>query len=50
MKAGEKISADDLIMKRPGDGISPMKMDEIIGRTLNIDVEADHKLTLDNLV
>lgn len=50
MKAGEIISANDLIMKRPGDGISPMKMDEIIGRTLNIDVEADHKLTLDNLV
>lgn len=35
---GHIITEDDLVMKRPGDGISPMQMHEIIGQTINKDL------------
>jgi N,N'-diacetyllegionaminate synthase len=41
---GHLITENDLIMKRPGDGISPMNMDQVIGRTLTQSVEKDTKL------
>jgi N,N'-diacetyllegionaminate synthase len=43
---GSIITADDLIMKRPGDGISPLKYHEVIGKKLNDDFDADHKLNM----
>jgi N,N'-diacetyllegionaminate synthase len=49
MKRGELIQEEDLVMKRPGDGISPMKMETIIGRKLLFDLPYDHKLELNNL-
>lgn len=47
-RAGEAIKAEDLEMLRPGDGISPMKMDELIGKTITQDLIAGHKLTLND--
>lgn len=44
--SGSIISASDLIMKRPGDGISPMEYEELIGKRINKDLKADHKLSL----
>jgi N,N'-diacetyllegionaminate synthase len=44
MKTGETLTPDHLIMKRPGDGISPMMIDLIKGRKINSDLPADHKL------
>lgn len=44
LAAGSKIGEADLIMIRPGDGISPMDIDKVIGRTVNKDLEAGHKL------
>lgn len=44
------IKAEDLVMKRPGDGISPMRMYDIIGKRLAEDFVQDHKLSLENLV
>lgn len=44
IKVGEIISEDALIMKRPGDGISPMLMEAIIGKKAIIDLDIDHKL------
>ncbi len=38
------IAEEDLIMKRPGDGISPMLMEQVIGKKLNADFETEHKL------
>jgi sialic acid synthase SpsE len=32
-------------MMRPGDGISPMRMDDIIGKTLKHACKANHKLS-----
>lgn len=37
---GEIIMSEDLIMLRPGDGISPMQTKDIIGKTLKNDIEA----------
>lgn len=41
---GQVLEKSDLIMRRPGDGISPMHIDQFIGRKLNVDLEADVKL------
>ena len=43
--AGRAITSDDLIMLRPGDGISPMQLDQVIGRSLKSDLPAGHKLS-----
>lgn len=41
---GHILSAADLVMKRPGDGISPMDMEKILGKKLKADLNAEHKL------
>ena len=46
---GHKITADDLIMKRPGNGISPMEINEVIGETLIKDLPSETKLSFDLL-
>lgn len=49
-KGGELILESDLEMLRPGDGISPMKMRTIIGKTVKADLPAGHKLNIEDLV
>lgn len=44
MKKGEIIKEEDLICKRPGIGISPTKLNEILGKKVNKDLEEDHIL------
>jgi N,N'-diacetyllegionaminate synthase len=46
LTSGSIISASDLIMKRPGDGISPMEYEKLIGKKIIKDLKADHKLSL----
>ena len=46
---GHIITKDDLMMKRPGDGISPMKMYEVIGKKTKSVFLADHKLALNDI-
>lgn len=41
LKKGSKIKEEDLDMKRPGTGIPPDQIDDIIGKTLIEDVEED---------
>ena len=48
-KKGEFIDEKDLEMLRPGDGISPMQMRFVIGKTLNADLPIGHKLTMEDL-
>lgn len=45
IKQGEIFSNDNITAKRPGTGISPMKWDEVIGRTASRDFEADELIT-----
>lgn len=47
MKAGELLSKEDLVPKRPGTGISPKYTDIVIGRRLKYDLAEDTVLTWD---
>lgn len=49
VKAGQEVTASHLVMKRPGDGISPMEMDRIIGMKYAADLAAETKLSWDDL-
>jgi N-acetylneuraminate synthase/N,N'-diacetyllegionaminate synthase len=50
VKAGQIISLNDLEMKRPGDGISPMQVDEIVGSVSVKDLPGEHKLLKTDLL
>lgn len=41
LKSGHVLSIDDLTSKRPGTGISPDLIDQLIGRKLTVDIEED---------
>ncbi len=41
IKVGEIFTEENIIVKRPGNGISPMKWDEIIGSVADKDYQAD---------
>jgi len=43
------IEEIDLVMKRPGDGISPMLFEQILGKKLKQDFDAEHKLSWEDL-
>ena len=47
--AGHIILFSDLIMKRPGDGISPMKVELVIGKRVNWDLKKGDKLKIKDL-
>lgn len=46
---GHVINIEDLIMKRPGDGISPMLIDKIVGKTTLSDLKKDFKLSFKDI-
>lgn len=46
---GEEITKDNITFKRPGTGISPSKVDEIIGMNANEDIAEDTLLTYEML-
>lgn len=48
--AGHLLTTADLVMKRPGSGISPMQIASVIGRKLKQDLPADHLINLQDLV
>ncbi len=43
---GTVLTTDDLAVKRPGSGVSPMRWDEVIGRTARRDFVADEMIEL----
>ena len=45
LKTGTKLTADDLDVKRPGSGLPPEKINELIGKTLLRDIEEDTLIT-----
>ena len=49
LPSGHIITHQDLEMKRPGDGISPMQINEVIGRTIKEQLPQEHKLSFKNL-
>ena len=46
IRAGEILNADNITTKRPGTGISPMRWDEVIGRTASRDFSEDDLIVL----
>jgi len=48
LKAGDVLTSDDLVMKRPGDGISPIYMNMVLNRTLKQDLPVEHKLNFED--
>lgn len=46
IKIGEVLSADNLDIKRPGNGVSPMRWYEIIGKVANRDYEKDELIQI----
>lgn len=49
LRQGTTISRDDLTVKRPGTGISPALLDDIVGRTVKRSISADTPITQDAL-
>jgi N-acetylneuraminate synthase/N,N'-diacetyllegionaminate synthase len=46
---GHVLSNSDFIMMRPGDGISPMRMEELVGRKVLFSLPINHKLGWEDL-
>ena len=44
LSAGTELTENDLTVLRPGDGISPMEMDVVIGKKINKELKAGTKL------
>jgi sialic acid synthase len=49
LPAGHTLTADDVAMKSPGDGLPPYELDRLIGRTLRHPVREDSALTFELL-
>lgn len=50
MEAGHALGPEDLTIKRPGTGIEPWRLDQVVGRRLAREVEADVPLREDDLL
>ncbi len=50
LNLGHKIESDDLVMKRPGNGISPMLYKSFVGKVLNKEVGEDDMLNNQDFV
>jgi N,N'-diacetyllegionaminate synthase len=50
LRAGTRLSADMLVAKRPGTGISPSMLESVVGRKLAKDINAGSLLTWDAIV
>lgn len=46
IKKGEILNENNLVVKRPGDGISPMHWDEVIGKPATKDFDVDEMIEL----
>ena len=49
LKKGSTLKEEDLIPLRPGDGISPMEWENIIGKELLVDYSSFQKIQLSDL-
>lgn len=48
LEAGHTIQESDLVMKRPGNGISPMDYEQLLGRVVRHSIPKDHLLSWDD--
>ena len=50
LPAGHALRPQDLVAKRPGDGLPPNRLGEVIGRRLKVPLSADSALAMEDLV
>ena len=50
IKKGETFTEENLTVKRPGSGISPMRWDQVIGETASRDYEIDEIIESGNTI
>ncbi len=50
LPAGHRVGPDDLTIKRPGTGLEPWRLDDVIGRTTAAPIDADEPLRQDHLL
>lgn len=50
LEAGTTITEEMLVFKRPGDGISPARVNEVVGRKLQRNVDVEEKILWEDLV
>lgn len=50
LHAGDYLTEENLIMKRPGDGVSARDLDMVVGRKVNVSLKAGHKLQLKDIL
>lgn len=46
IKQGDMFTEENITVKRPGNGISPMKWDEVIGKVANMDYKEDEMINI----
>jgi len=49
IRAGERLTAAHIAVKRPGYGIAPRHLEELVGRAVRRDLEMDDVLTWEDL-
>ena len=49
LSAGTTLCLQDIDFKRPGTGLSPMQVDQVLGRTLNTALQTDDLIKLEHL-
>ncbi|HKQ29799.1 MAG TPA: N-acetylneuraminate synthase family protein, partial [Burkholderiales bacterium] len=49
LQAGQRLSIDDIVTKRPGTGIRPDELDRAVGKSLRRAMEPDEVITWDDL-
>ena len=49
LSSGAKLRPEDLRFKRPGTGLSPRQVTEILGRVLTVDLAEDDQVLLEHL-
>ena len=50
LKAGKILETEDLDVKRPGEGIPASEMENLFGRTLKKNIDAENFLSMDDLI
>jgi N-acetylneuraminate synthase len=50
LDAGHRLTESDITLKKPGNGLSPDSIPDLVGRTLAHSVPADHQLSMSDLV
>jgi N-acetylneuraminate synthase/sialic acid synthase len=48
LREGHVLTAADVAIKSPGDGLAPYYLDQLLGQTLTRDLRADESFTLES--